>query len=338
VGLLFLPEMRKTTGYFSTAAVLGIPEDAVTLLLANTNLKWYNKGTKGENVAVKITKSMFINTKLATVLTNHAGDELFTQEFIVNNAPRKANGKTAEKMQCAVQLEQCDITLSKEISSYDRAVQDAVCTMMENGHRYITSEQLARVFSGNRDSGRGISRRRMEKLNEAMEKLANVRATIRYRNDRGHEVEVKNYLIPMKSFRKVKSDAYIYEMMDWPAVYTYAKAHRQVISVPEEIMAIQLKKKDTDDVVIIKRYLIRRIELMKNTNNHVANNCISYDALASELMLDKRVGNVSKKMMEIRAATYQLLDAFVAAGYISSWAEYKKPKAKQFGGVQISMV
>jgi hypothetical protein len=288
-------------------------------------------------VPLKINREYFINTKLATVLTKHDGEELFGEKFIVNNAPEHTGEKNVEKMRCAVQLEQVDVTLSKSISAYDRAVQDAVCTIMENGFRYFTSEQLARTFAGCADYGRGISKRRMDRLNDAMERLANVRATIQYRDDRGHEVEVKNYLIPMKSFRKVHSDAYIYEMMDWPAVYAYAKAHRQIISVPENIMQIQIDSKDTDDMVLIKRYLIRRIELMKNPHNHVASRCITYDAVSTELNLSDRVSNYAKKMMQVRHVVYQMLDAFAAAGYIVSWKEYKKAGAKTLSGITIEL-
>lgn len=280
-------------------------------------------------------KAVMINTKLNNVLQKENANDLFGASFSVNNAPKRSNKVNEQKMMCTVQLEQDDIQLSREIDAYDRAIQDAVCSILENGNRYFTSEQLARAFVGTDNSVRGISKKRMDKIHETIEKLANIRAVIIYTNKKGRKFEVKNYLLPIKSFRKMTSDTYIYKLLDEPAIYSYAKSKRQLITIPAEIMNVQLSIKDTDDIVLIKRYLLRRIEMMKNKNNHISNYCISYDSILNELGVNDRVANVAKKKVYVRRAVNELLQFYVDKGYIDGFEEYRKDKSKQINGIKI---
>ena len=75
---------------------------------------------------------------------------------------------------------------------------------------------------------------------------------------------------------------YGYELLDEPILYTYAKEVQQVLCYPVKLLEVE--KFNTKETILIKRYLLVRIETMKNTRNNISAKKIFYDRI------DKKTG------------------------------------------------
>ena len=167
-----------------------------------------------------------------------------------------------------------------DVTQYDQMVMDAIFTLMNDGS-YIRfgPEAVARAMAGNLDKDKKITRGKIDAVVESVDKLRKVIIDIDATNEfrlRGKikkdSSETKNYsseLLPIKITPKQRENKpmdYIYEMKAFPAMYQYAMAINQIISVPVEFFSVD-GLNDTDENILIKRYLFKRIEVMKENRN-----------------------------------------------------------------------
>jgi hypothetical protein len=115
-----------------------------------------------------------------------------------------------------------------------------------------------------------------------------------------------------------------------PIVYRYNQTNRQILCVPLEVFAIS-EVVNTKDTMLLKEYLIKRIEPMKYSKNGIISKQMAYDTLYTEMgILD--ADRTTKKRLRDKAK--KLLEEFQANNYIKGFEEYPIDK-KIKKGIQL---
>ena len=113
------------------------------------------------------------------------------------------------------------------------------------------------------------------------------------------------------------------KLVDVPVLYEISNYLNQVTRVP--LYLLKSKEHYTDLGVVIRNYLLFRIECMKNRNNKIASKDILYTTLYDELF---RSEVVSKKMKEmVKKKVSKVLDSFVNQNYIENYSIIKEGNA-----------
>jgi hypothetical protein len=111
----------------------------------------------------------------------------------------------------------------------------------------------------------------------------------------------------------------MYQIIELPPLYSYAKAKNQIAAVPINLLkACTINNNAT--TIPLKSYLLFRIEGMKNKNNKLRSDKILYSSVYEEL--DDEDANKTRKM-RIRTYTKVILEHFVKEGYIKAYSELR---------------
>jgi hypothetical protein len=126
-----------------------------------------------------------------------------------------------------------------------------------------------------------------------------------------------------------------YKLLDKPILYEYAQISGQIITVPTKLLQTKEAVRNTDEVIIIRGYLLRQIEWIKNEKTNRSEN-ITYRSIYEELEIFK--SNLDEKAYEnktrkIRSHVKSILDEWQEQGYIKSHEEYKEGTVK---GIKIT--
>ena len=172
------------------------------------------------------------------------------------------------------------------------AVMDSVYTMLVNGVVAFTPEMVVRIMSGNFDQD--VKPQKSGAVTRSLHKLSLIRISIDCTNELRTREKIKkdetakweSYLMPLHEIDIQSANHQTvmrgYQLLEKPILYFYAESIKQIIDVPTELLEITDASgsghlSDTDDVIVIKRAIIRRIEQMKNEKNHMNNDTINYE-------------------------------------------------------------
>lgn len=188
-------------------------------------------------------------------------------------------------------------------------------------------------------------------MKSSIKKLQNIRIKIdctkeynAYWNEKGKDpVEnwtYESYLLPFgKIDTKYTTNGKLvtaYNVLEKPAIYRYAEMNHQIIDVPTFLFETQKKFRDTDDAIIIKRYVIKRVAQIVKANK-LQSNKISfcwYDkgekrGLYSELgYKEEDYKNWRKKKSSINSVVKGTLQTLVDCKAISSFEVYREHGTK----------
>ena len=246
------------------------------------------------------------------------------------------------------------------ITQYDMAVMDAVYTMLVNGSAAFTPEMVVRIMSGNFDQV--VRPQKSGAVTRSLHKLSLIRISIdctnelraRKKIEKDQTAKLTSYLMPLREIEIQSANHQTvmrgYQLIEKPVLYTYAEAVKQIIDVPTELLEITDASgsghlSDTDDVIVIKRAIIRRIEQMKNEKNHMDNNTISYERydpitgtkkgffamLGFNESNYKNADQWKKKRSSLNKIITTILDDFAKEKYISGYEVVKEGKQKVVG-------
>lgn len=232
-----------------------------------------------------------------------------------------------------------------EYTAYDVVVQDAIISLYVAGNECFTPEAVYRTMTGATGNyyTQNISKDTVDKVVESIEKMRRIRLTI----DFSQEVEERNINIEsckmddmllslkrvqMKTSGKLGGATIIaYRFNSAPILYDYIhKVSNQIATVPIQRLQTKKKVRNTDEVIKIREYLIKRIELLKNKNNSISNPHITYDRIFKECQI-----KISSNMQRTRYRDqiFKILNVFIEQSYIKEYQEYKSGKRK--AGVRI---
>ena len=178
-----------------------------------------------------------------------------------------------------------NITLSnKNITQYDISVMDAAYTIMYQGYGYITPEWLIKVMSGNKNQK--ITPGKINEVIKSIDKLKVIRIKVdctseynAYRDKKGQAPVdywgYESYLLPLGEIEaRYEANGKLvraYTVLEKPALYRYAEMNGQIVDVPAFLLETQDKFSDTDEAVLVKRYVIKRVAQIIKSNKLKSN-------------------------------------------------------------------
>ena len=232
------------------------------------------------------------------------------------------------------------ITSRQPFTAYDRTVYNGICSLFQAGNKHFTPVMVYRAMNGITD-GRKVSPQAVGAVTRSIEKLRYTKLTIDCTEQikaypKLKQATVDDMLLTAKKVRVLNQngevqDAYAFNSV--PILYDYSRNIGQVLSIPPRLLNSSKKLNTTEEVIVIREYLIRRIEGMKG-KNALRSDRITYAAIYEELGVDQ--ATITKdKARKIRDNTEKLLGHLQAEGFISGFTEYKS--GRTIAGLQISL-
>lgn len=297
---------------------------------------------------IKPTTSYINNTKLANQINNPKlqSNEDGQIHFKLNTG--KSN--SPKSIVSIIDIDFSKVILDRNITEYDKIVQNAIYTIYKSDSKFFTPQIVARIMAG--DMNKKITPKKIRLVTESIKKLQKTFITIDMTDEmisRGmniKEFKMEGYMLPITStYVKMASNGkeiIAYKLLDKPLLYKYAEKLRQIITVPFELLNIE-GTSDTEDSIIIKNYLLRRIELMKNDNNNVEGYNISYKTIYKLLNIKEEncASNSAwtTQTLNCRNTVKNILNYWKKVGYIQNYIEYIDSKNyKSMGGIKIDIV
>lgn len=283
--------------------------------------------------------ALILNSKIAINLSK---DMLGAGDIAFNVGTKK------QPMEVIASMEYDDPSLTfigrEPFTPYDRSVYNAVCSLYQAGNKSFTPQMVYRAMNGITD-GRYISPQAVAAVTRSIEKQRVTKLVIKYSQQAKRYPELAggerdDMLLAVGRGELTfcngeRREAYKFNTI--PILYDYSRKIGQVISVPPALLDTKDKVKTTQEVTILREYLLRRIAGMKSKNNLVSRK-ITYSAIHEELgiELDNLPANAKKdKTRKLRNNTAQLLNHFIENKYIKGYTEYKS--GRTITGIEINL-
>ncbi|MCL2336830.1 MAG: hypothetical protein FWC60_05365 [Firmicutes bacterium] len=228
-----------------------------------------------------------------------------------------------------------------EFTAYDSEVQDGVITLWEAGNKAFTPAMVYRAMNGMEETEK-VGKQALRAVTQSIEKCRRIFVKI----DVSQEAQLYKKALP-----KVVMDGYLlecrgvnimmgghtqngYRLLAKPLLYEYAQISGQVISAPYQLMQTKGAVRATEEVIVIRGHLLRRVEDMKcgtfNSNNKIAFEGI-YNALritpgncgAEAKTQEGKESAYRKKTAIIRQHVSAILNEWQNQGYIKGHVQYK---------------
>ena len=213
---------------------------------------------------------------------------------------------------------------------FNRAVFDSALSLFLAGNTHFTAESIYYEMTGNNSRSRHPNREILKDIVNAIEILMHSWIFI----DATKEAEAKGYnfketkfeslLLPLDGLHVVLMNGVqvdAYEFLKEPVLYSYAHQKGQVLDCNIDTLSLPESLYMTRDNVILQRYLIERIERMKNPHNHNKNkNVIRYEAIYELLGIQETSREYKRKT---RDKVKKFLDNWKDLAYIKDYHEEK---------------
>ena len=287
-------------------------------------------------------RTMFMNNcKIAHVISQHEGLMNSCKPFEISKLVKN----------CPEALTYLSLTYDGHerpseiiITKFDSALMDAVYTLIQNGYEGATTHMIYRVMSGKLNQK--LSPEMLKRVEDSVRKLRLItiritcREELKARNiDRDAVFESSMFpcvRISVKVGNQARINGY---MLYRNALYCYAESIRQIIAAPFRLRNLNLPMRTTDDVIIIKDYLIQRIEVMKNVQGKKDWNRISlewYDSgwgkmsglLPTLGYTPEKFSNFAVKRSKVNRIIRSILDCFIEEGYINGYEKVSEAVGK----------
>ena len=218
-------------------------------------------------------------------------------------------------------------------TEFDKAVNDAVTALHINENKLFTTEMVARVMFGMRESEKP-SPAIVAKIKQSIEKQAVTRVSILHdigADGRPNEntLRFSSYLLPVEEYRvRISGEVRdAYKLMKTPALYEYSAQLKQVATIPAALLDVRDKNGErvlnTEHRIAYKRHMLQRIEQMKHGGN---SNVILFSSMAAAAGQD--YGALTKKGRHgVADYARDVLDHFKREGHIRDYRLQKKGKA-----------
>ncbi len=218
------------------------------------------------------------------------------------------------------------------ITAYDKIVHDAVCSLYAAGNETFTPEMVYRAMNGMVES-EFVSPKSISMIVESLEKMRVTDIAIDYTDqlrmtnpaDSFDLARVSGAMLLMQKVTVSTGGVtkWAYRLTATPVVYEYSKLIKQIIPIPLQLLNTKETTRSTDTVIIIRQYILQRVELMKNKKNNMNSRIISYETIYELL----NTPDDRKLRATIRSQTERLLDNYVNIHYIDGYEIVKKGRA-----------
>ena len=274
------------------------------------------------------------NTKVSSMMVKPGMMNAGTQAIDVSGRTKSSNLKVS------VDFQQANLDLPANYTPYDREVFNSVCTLLEAGNTFIWAEQVYRIMTGKTNS-EYVSPQAVSAVTRSLMKQMLTMVSI----DFSEQAKVYPSLAGMEDTRLFGNMLYMrgvtfsvhgqqrtgFQILQTPPVYEYAKKLGQIVSVPLQVLDTKSVLRNTDEIIVIKSYLVRRIEQMKKAKS-ATSSVILYETIFAECQLDM---NSQVKRNRTRDNIKRLLDFWKTQdGFIKDYSELLK--GRTYYGISIT--
>lgn len=277
-------------------------------------------------------KYIMPNNKLANEMPNISKDYNAIYDLEVNKRKKAYTTVSLNYNDENIKIHEKD----KRFTAYDRSVHNAVCSIYEAGNTTFTADQVYRAMNGYDDS-QYVSPQAIGAVTKSLDKSRSILVKIDYTNEaKAYKKDVEQFVMEdyILSAKKITlkaggKEVIGYKLNSKPILYQYAQLTNQVITVPSKLLNTKDVIKSTPEVIVIREYLIKRIEEMKNPSNKMGNK-ILFESIYN--IIDQPDPD-KKKAKKVRDIVKTLLTKFKTEKYIKDFEFYKE--GRSFKGVEI---
>lgn len=293
------------------------------------------------------------NTKLSNTMVQE--QNLFDDFFELKVIDKDKNNKKSQPVYTAVRLkyDSKDIEIiggQSTFTPFDMVVHDTVGSIFASGQNTFTPETVYRVMTC-KTGNKYVDPKTIAEVESSIEKSLRLRATI----DITKEAEARGYTFSnnpnyKKGDRIIMEDTllsakklqvrtggtiktgYIFNTI--PILYDYAEKSNQIIRVKTEYLNLSKQMNVTNEVVVIRDFILKQIEYMRGGRKGWRNNKITYQSIYDLLLITpEQFKNIKQKHKKTRDTTISILKALITNGYIKAFNQYNK--GKEIAGVEI---
>lgn len=293
-------------------------------------------------------KAIINNSKLALEITDNFVGE---GEIPIIVSKKKARKEFEIIASMAFEEQNLQISGRQPYTAYDRAVLNGICSLWQAGNTAFTPSMVYLAMNGLSGSNQGgvkVSPQSIGAVTRSIEKQRVTRLTIDCTNQMKYYKDLKTAKfdammisvdgVEMTAQNGKKVKAYTFTNPNRPPVlYEYSRSIGQVLSVPPRLLNSTAAIRTTEEVIIIREYLIRRIEGMKG-QNEMKNNRIAYKAIYTELAIEieNLTGDTRKNTTRrVRKNTEAILKHLQTEEYIKDFEEYRM--GRTIAGIEIKL-
>ena len=270
------------------------------------------------------------NNKLANKITKDIVDE---GEFGLVISGKKAKKEVLTKVMLYYDENKVTLSGREKFMPYDREVYDSVVSLYEAGNNIITPIMVYRAMNG-LFATEYVKPQALETVEKSLSKSMFIKITIDYTdeaklyNKNVEETKYEGYLLAAEKIKvKINDETKeAYKLYRKPILYEYAQISGQIITVPSKLLQTKDAVRGTDEVIVIRGYLLRQIEWIKHDKSNRSEN-ITYQGIYEELGILKFNYNETaykNKTRKIRNNIKAVLDEWQKQGYIKKYEEYEE--------------
>lgn len=228
-----------------------------------------------------------------------------------------------------------------QITKYDQSVHNAISSLWAAGNRDISPQEIFRTMNGS-TSGK-VKESQIKKVDESVNKMMFTRlfldmsadiqsGGLKIQDQRVTKGVVETQMIQATIVSLQTSNGQTirgYKLADEPMLYTYSKAKKHVLSVGLDLLDTSDEVSNTDDVIVIREYLLQQIENMRH--GYRDNTVIDYESIKENTGVTVLDGKQYQQIF--RENVKRILLSWKKKGYILDYADHKA--GRTFKGVKI---
>ena len=292
----------------------------------------------------KPAKFISLTDKVSNLLFDLSKNSRF---YDFENVPVNINRKGSKPVRDIISLnidelqqsQAIEVGLKPLLNPFNKSVFEAALSILEAGNQYFCANSIYYVLNGYNEAktGHQVPEEFLKRIEESLTRLRltnlsiDVTETLEYFCKKGKYLDIKpyfqklkesTYLLPIKTITAINQfgDEYTaYAFIDTPTLLTYAKAKKQITQCDIKLLDIGLNS--TEDNIILKNYLLMRIQGMKNKNNGLESNRILYETIFKYTGIYEITGTGKKRFHD---KVKRILDAWIKAEFIKSYKEVKE--------------
>ena len=298
--------------------------------------------------AIQIALTGFNMPTTNTMTVDKITNNLALLNKTINEIEAKVNGDDEPFMQVIAQFDFLDEDTRRRIDKKDEGILQTVISFMLSGITVFTAAQVYRAYNHNktRPSPEQLADfvNRLDKMLRIVTKIDATdlinRKSIKVKNEA--ELRLESYFLPLKKLYYKDRDGnevIYYQLLDAPILYNFAKLSAkedgsggQILTYPARLLDVPDFKRDTDERTILKKEIIKHIELLKNKSNSYTQTTITIErllnAVTSATSTDDGEETLSSKKWEnFKTNLKTILDHYKKINYIKSY-EIKSVRKK----------
>jgi len=280
-----------------------------------------------------IPKNFYItNNKLSNEMTKDFLDKGEQELIVIRSTPKKGDIITYNTL--TYDDKNISIMVGKrEFTTYDRAIHNAVCSLYVTGNDVVTPAMVYRTMNGMTETEH-IDPTTLKSVTNSIDKSRVILLKVDFtkeakaRNINVEKTTIESYLLNADKIEVKVGGSIIegYKINKMPVLYQYAQHTKQILSISTKLLDTKDVTRNTQEIIQIREYLVRRIEGMINIrttkNSYTMSNKILYDTIFEKAGI---IINHRTERDRYRKYIKQILNLWKDRdGYIRDFSEYKE--------------